>query len=104
MVLDGGFGTRTADGSQSPEANPDARGSAAHSLQSCILSSGKIDPMKINRGRRLDEQARGPDRSEMIDHPPREQTCEGRYEPQERRRTTRGKDQSFGQAAKARSW
>jgi hypothetical protein len=50
----------------------------------------------------LDEQACGPDRSEMTGHPSRAQTCEGRYEPQERRRTTRGKDQSFGQAAKAR--
>jgi hypothetical protein len=73
-------------------------------LYDVFLMGGAINPTKINRGRRLDEQARGPDRSEMIDHPPREQTCEGRYEPQERRRTTRGKDQSFGQAAKARSW
>jgi hypothetical protein len=38
----------------------------------------QIDPTKINRGARPDEQARGPGRSEMTGHPPREQTCEGR--------------------------
>jgi hypothetical protein len=67
------------------------------------LTKNTGHPTKINRDARLDEQARGPGRSEMIDHPAAGANLRRALkEPHERRWASRGKDHSPGQAAKAR--
>ena len=63
--------TRTAEGN---EAQKPIRSHA----DLLSFQTHEDHPTKINRGARSDEQARGPGRSEMIVHPMREQTCEGR--------------------------
>lgn len=65
-------------GSEAQKPNPSGRRSMPLIvLHSCVYTERPINPTKINRGGRLDQQARGPGRSETIGHPWREQACEG---------------------------
>jgi hypothetical protein len=63
------FETRTADGSRSPEANPIARRFAAHFALIVSCRAVKSPRRKSIGARDCDEQASGPDRSEMTGHP-----------------------------------
>jgi len=100
----GDIGTRTADGSQSPEANPGARDFAAtvSALMFLFCLSGAASQPDENQSGRDGWTNRqvGPARSEMIRHPYAGANLRRvDQEPQERRRVVRGKDQRLGQAA-----
>jgi len=84
---------RTADGSEAQKPIQSHARSAANSAL-MFPKRRQIDPTKINRGVWLDEQARGPGRTEMPGHPSREQACEGRQNPMSAADPGRGKDHS----------